>query len=117
MGSTLVLRSYRSVPSFLRAAMQLRRVVQRSPGASGVSLVAQPTRKTFWTLSAWEGQDALDSFVRSREHAAVTQKFHDRMHHSDFRFWTLPRASLPEARGNAAGLWAEARARLGTTSA
>ena len=114
MGSTLVLRSYATVPSFLTAAMKLRKAVQRAPGAYGVSLIAQPILKTFWTLSAWSGQGALDAFVKSPEHAAVMRRFHERMLDSDFRFWTLPVESLPEARNNAPGLWAEARARLAT---
>jgi hypothetical protein len=112
MGSTLVLRSYATVPSFLTAAMKLRKAVQRAPGAYGVSLIAQPTHKTFWTLSAWSGQDSLDAFVTSPEHAAVVHRFHERMLDSGFRFWTVPVESLPGARSNAAGLWAEARARL-----
>jgi heme-degrading monooxygenase HmoA len=111
MGSTLELRSYTTIPSFMAAATKLRTAVRRAPGAYGVSLIAQPKHKKFWTLSAWVDQHALDAFVRSPEHADVMRRFHDRMSASSFRFWTVPVESLPEG-GNAAGLWAEARARL-----
>lgn len=53
LGSMLQLRSYRHFLSSLRAAVQVRRQVRNSPDAVGVSLITQPTRKTFRTLSAW----------------------------------------------------------------
>ena len=56
LGSRLELRSLRDVPVFLGAALKLRKLVREMPGALGVSLIAQPSRKTFWTLSAWGGE-------------------------------------------------------------
>ena len=46
LASSLRLRSVRHVPGFLRHALRIRRQVLRSPGAIGVSLIAQPSRKT-----------------------------------------------------------------------
>jgi heme-degrading monooxygenase HmoA len=112
MGSRLELRSFRDVAGFLRAALAIRKQVRKSPGAIGVSLVAQPTRKTFWTLSAWRDRAALDAFVRARPHVDVMARYRPRMAGSGFEFWDVEAAELPRARSNAAALWAEARARL-----
>ena len=88
LGSRLELRSLRHVPGFLGAAMKLRKQVRAMPGALGVSLIAQPAHKTFWTLSAWVDQASLDAFVATPAHVAVMQRYHERMngsvvHHVD----------------------------------
>ena len=69
--SRLELTRLRDVPGFLVAALRLRSVVMGTPGAIGVSLRAEPTRRTFWTLSAWQDKDALDAFTRSDYHRSV----------------------------------------------
>ena len=66
--SRLELTRVRDVPGFLVAALRLRRVVMGAPGAVGMSLRAAPSRRTFWTLSAWRDKEALDAFTRSDYH-------------------------------------------------
>ena len=95
LASRLELRSLRTVPGFLRAAMAVRRQVRRTEGALGVSLIAQPTRKTFFTLSAWADQAALDEFVRTRPHRDVMARFPPKMRGSTFVTWTMPGDELP----------------------
>jgi hypothetical protein len=95
LASRLELRSLGTVPGFLRAAMAVRRQVRRSDGALGVSLIAQPTRKTFFTLSAWRDQAALDDFVASQPHAGVMTRFPPKMSGSKFVTWTMPGDELP----------------------
>jgi hypothetical protein len=95
LASRLELRSLRTVPGFLRAAMAVRRQVRGSDGALGVSLIAQPTRKTFFTLSAWIDQAALDDFVRTRPHVDVMTRFPPKMRGSTFVTWTVPGDELP----------------------
>lgn len=112
LGSRLILRSRRHTLSFLRAAMRIRRQVMRSPGALGVSLIAKPAAKTYWTLSAWADQEALDTFVRTSPHTEVMKQFHDRMTSSSFTTWNAPTAELPKPRSNAKQLWHEAKERL-----
>jgi quinol monooxygenase YgiN len=114
LGSSLALGSYRDIPSFLRAALRIRKQVQASRGGLGVSLIAQPAKKTFWTLSAWTDQESLDAFVRTAPHIDVMRAFHGRMHGSRFTTWTVPRADLPAARSNAKSLWRAAKERLAT---
>jgi quinol monooxygenase YgiN len=106
LASRLELRSLRTVPGFLRAAMAVRRQVRNSEGALGVSLIAQPTRKTFFTLSAWSDQAALDDFVRTQPHADVMTRFPPKMRGSKFVTWTMPGGALPVA-------WDVAKERLG----
>jgi len=112
IGSRLELRHYRDIPRFMRAAMQVRKQVHQSSGAVGVSLIAQPARKTFWTLSAWADQASLDAFVVSRPHLDVMSRFHDRLSNPQFTTWTLPRTDMPKPGSTAKNLWRDARTRL-----
>jgi heme-degrading monooxygenase HmoA len=117
LGSQLQLRSYRHIVGFMRAAMQVRKQVHGSPGAYGVSLIAQPMRKTFWTLSAWSDQDALDEFVRTSPHTEVMAKFHDRLTDASFTTWKRDASELPKANSTAMELWQEAKDRLANSNA
>ncbi len=115
LGSFLQLHSYRDIPGFLRAAARIRSQVLASPGAMGVSLIAQPTRRTFWTLSAWTDQAALDAFVRAVPHMDVMRKYRGRLRASAFTTWTVAASDLPKPRSNAKELWRAAEARLAET--
>jgi hypothetical protein len=86
--SRLELTRVRDVPGFLVAALRLRRVVMGAPGAVGISLRAAPSRRTFWTLSAWQDKDALDAFTGSDYHRGVMVKYRGRMAGSHFHTWT-----------------------------
>jgi quinol monooxygenase YgiN len=112
LGSRLELRSLRHVPGFLGAAMKLRKQVLATPGALGVSLIAQPAHKTFWTLSAWVDQTALDAFVATPAHVAVMRRYHERMNGSAFTTFPVKVGELPEPRSNAKPLWSDAQQRL-----
>jgi hypothetical protein len=112
LASRLRLRSLHHVPGFLRHALKIRRQVRRSAGALGVSLIAQPFARTFWTLSAWTGHDAISRFVGEEPHRSTMARYHERLEHADFVTWPVAGASLPAARGGAEDLWAEGRRRL-----
>jgi heme-degrading monooxygenase HmoA len=114
LGSRLRLRSYRDVIGFLRAAMKVRAQVRSSPGALGVSLIAQPSRKTFWTLSAWTDDAAIEEFVRTSPHREIMQRYHDRLDGASFTTWHRAGDGLPERNSTAKDLWREARERLAT---
>ncbi|ULE35262.1 hypothetical protein [Mycobacterium sp. IDR2000157661] len=104
MASRFELRRCRDVPAFLLAAMRIRRQMLKSPGVVGVSLIAQPLRRTFYTLSAWRDRRALDSAVAAQPHAATMAGFRTRMADSLFTFWDHPGGPPPD--------WAEAFQRL-----
>lgn len=95
MASRLPLRSYRRMPWFLRLTVSVVRQLEGTDGLVGYSLLAQPLRKTFWTLSAWTDQRALDGFVRAMPHQAVMGKLRPHMGATRFTTWTVPGSSLP----------------------
>ena len=95
MASTLRLKSFRKVPGFLLAAMKVRRQVLAAPGAVGVSLKTRLPRKTFYTLSSWQSQSALDDFVRGEPHRSTMSRYHPEMAESKFEFWTQPAGDPP----------------------
>ena len=112
MASRLELTSARHIPGFFRAAFRIRRQVLRSPGAIGVSLIAESLHKTFWTLSAWTDDTALNTFVRTEPHRVVMGRYHDRLTSPQFIRWNADGASLPAARSNAKERWTEGKSRL-----
>jgi hypothetical protein len=86
--SRLELARRRDVPGFLIAALRIRRLALRTPGAGGLSLRAQPLLRTFWTLSTWHDETAIGEFIRSAGHRAVMVKYRDRMAGSHFHTWS-----------------------------
>jgi hypothetical protein len=85
--SRLELARARDVPGFLLAALQIRRAALQMPGSGGLSLRADPRRRTFWTLSAWSDQTAIASFMRSDAHRTVMAKYRNRVAGSHFHTW------------------------------
>jgi len=90
MTSRLELSRLSHVPSFLVAALRIRRQMLRSPGALGMSLIARPLHRTFWTLSAWQDQAALSAAVGRQPHREIMTRFRPRMAGSSFVTWTAP---------------------------
>jgi hypothetical protein len=95
MASRLELRRLQDVPAFFTAALRIRRQMLDSPGALGLSLVARPLRRTFWTLSAWQDEAALSAVVGREPHKRIMQHFRPRMANSKFVTWTTAATDLP----------------------
>lgn len=95
MASVLGLRRVRDVPGFLVAALRLRRLFAKSPGAIRLSLTAIPLRTTFWTLSQWDSQAEMEAYVRHPTHVDVMRKYSPRMAGSTFTTWTEPGSVMP----------------------
>jgi|SoiMethySBSTD1v2_1073268.scaffolds.fasta_scaffold39532_5 hypothetical protein len=112
LASRLELGSFWPMVGFLRAVVVVWNQVRASPGALGVSLVAQPTRRTFWTLSAWVDQTALNAFVDKPPHRAVMAHYGPDLASSSFATFTIGPADLPARRSNARDLWERARRHL-----
>ena len=102
--SRLELARRRDVPGFLVAALRIRRHALRTPGCVGLALRAQPFRRTFWTLSAWDDQAAIGAFMRSDGHRAVMVAYRGRMAGSHFHTWTAGEAGRRPS-------WTDARRR------
>lgn len=104
MASRLEVSSYRVVPGFFLAALRVHRQVRRSDGAIGVSLIARPLRRTFFTLSTWTDRDAVSAMVGTEPHRSVMTAFHGHTSDARFVFW--------EARSGVRPDWDDALARL-----
>lgn len=90
---------------FLARTPGVWRQVSRAPGAYGATLKAEPFKRTFWTLSAWESPAALKGFARSGAHAPTSQGLSAQMRDARFATWQVSSEDLPLD-------WAEARRRL-----
>ncbi len=105
MASRLEVRSLWHVPRFFATSMVLWRQARRSPGAIGITLKADLTRRTFWTLSAWADADAITAYARTDPHASAIVRARAVMRESTFVFWSAPAAELPIG-------WPEAQRRI-----
>ncbi|MET9774258.1 DUF3291 domain-containing protein [Streptomyces sp. NPDC006367] len=90
---------------FLASTPGVWRQLRTAPGAYGASLKAEPLKRTFWTLSAWESPAALKTFARSGTHAPASRGLSAHMRDSAFASWQVSSDDLPVD-------WAEARERL-----
>ncbi len=90
MASHFVLTSARHTVTMLRSSMAIRRALLAAPGALGVSLVARPLRREYWTLSAWTDRAALDAFVGDPHHRETMRRLGPAMARSRFVFWCPP---------------------------
>ena len=95
LATRLPLRKHRHIPGFLRWTMRIRGQLGRSPGLVGYSLDAHLLGKTFWTVSAWTGQAAMQDFVHQDPHAAGMAAIRPHMGRSTFVFWTVTSDELP----------------------
>ena len=95
MASRLPLHSYATIPRFLAMTWAVARQLQHSDGLIGYSLLAQPTRKTFWTLSAWTDRSALHAFVRALPHMKIMKALRPYMDPTRFTTWEALGSSLP----------------------
>ncbi len=105
MASRFQLQAWRDVAPFFVASFRIRRQMLNSPGVVGVSLIARPTSKTFYTLSAWQDRASLDATVAHQPHAATMNRFRSRTTDSLFAFWSIPATDGPPT-------WDEAQRRL-----
>jgi hypothetical protein len=107
MASKFELTSGWRSPAFLAQSIRAWRQARRSPGVLGVTLRAQPLRLTYWTLSAWTGQGALDAFARAEPHRTIMRRVRPWAKTATFRFWTADAGRLTPDQ-----LWAEAERRI-----
>jgi hypothetical protein len=93
--SYLPLRSSWRIPWLLLYMVRIRQQLRASSGLIGYSLRAQLGEKRFWTLSAWENEAALQTFVVAPPHAAVMNALAPHMGPTRFTRWTVKGSDLP----------------------
>jgi hypothetical protein len=75
----LHLRRLRDVPAFLRDSMAIRKQVMASPGARCLHMRAQPLARRFHTVSWWDDEAALRTFVRTDPHRTAIRRWASEM--------------------------------------
>ncbi|NBE83560.1 DUF3291 domain-containing protein [Micromonospora rubida] len=105
MASRFRLTRFRDVGPFLLDALRVHRQIRRADGVLGVSLVAHPLRREFWTLSAWRDREALMVAVGQEPHRTVMTRYRAKMADSTFDFWPVAASELPIS-------WSTARRRI-----
>jgi hypothetical protein len=105
MASRFEVRSAKDVPRFFLKSLAAWRQVRSAPGCLGASLVAQPLRRVFYTLSAWQNRDALYAFAATEPHRGIMASLRPTMRGATFTFWDVPAEELPLT-------WDAARQRL-----
>jgi hypothetical protein len=96
MATRRELSSHTQVPAFFLASLRVHRQICRTDGAIGVSLIAKPLRRTFFTLSAWRDDEAIAAMIGTEPHRSVMETF--RRHTSDTVFvsWKAPAGQTPD---------------------
>lgn len=110
MASRFEVRSGSDVPHFFLKSLSAWGQVRSAPGAFGASLIAQPMKKVFYTLSAWEDRDALYKYARTEPHKSIMSSLRQSMRISTFTFWVVPVEELPIT-------WEDAKRRLAEQAA
>lgn len=110
MASRFELRSLKDVPRFLKLSMASWRQVKTAPGAYGASLIAQPTSRVFYTLSAWQDRTTLKAYADTDPHGDAMRAMRPKMRQSTFVFWQTDAEHLPIT-------WDEAKRRLAEKAA
>lgn len=67
--SFLPLKSYWGLPGFVLGTAGVMKQLAAAEGLVGYSLLGRPLAKSFWTLSVWQDEAALDEFIRHPPHA------------------------------------------------
>lgn len=109
MASRLEVRGLSDVPRFFVKTLAAWKQVKGAPGAYSASLLAEPFKGVFWTLSAWQDKDALYKYARTEPHKSVMTGLRPSMKHSAFTFWQTPAAGF-------ALDWTDAKRRLAETA-
>jgi len=93
--SYLPLKSYWRVPPFFFYTAQVMKQLASAQGLLGYSLLARPLSKRFWTLSAWENENALRAFVRHLPHQNIMTALAPHMDKTKFVQWPIKGSQLP----------------------
>ena len=68
LASSIPPKSIKSTWKLFRGAFAVRRQLLNTNGVMGFSMLAEPLRREYATLSVWRDQTALDAFARAHPH-------------------------------------------------
>lgn len=104
--SYLPLKSYARIVPFMVYTLQVMKQLAAAKGLAGYTLLARPLAKKFWTLSAWESNEALETFVNDPPHLRIMSALAPHMEKTLFLRWAVKGSNLPLR-------WNDALARFG----
>jgi len=105
LASSIPPRSVASTWKLFRGSRAARRQLLATDGVLGFSMLAEPLRKRYETLSVWRDEDALDAFAGAHPHARLMTDLAPAMGATKFVRWTISGADGPPS-------WTEALNRL-----
>jgi quinol monooxygenase YgiN len=99
----LPLKRYRTLPRFGKYSDQIQHQLARAEGVLGYAVGSNILRLHFWTLSVWENEAALQTFVHSGEHLDVMKSLQGEMGETKFVRWKILGKEIPPSWEDAFG--------------
>jgi len=105
LASSIPPKSMASTWKLFRGSRVVRRQLLGTDGGLGFSMLAEPVRKNYATLSVWRDATALDAFAVAQPHQQLMRELAPAMGATKFVRWTISGADgVPS--------WSEALERL-----
>ena len=108
LASSIPPKSVASTWKLFRGSRAVRKQLLATDGVMGFSMLAEPLRKHYATLSVWRDENALETFSRAHPHVRLMTELSPAMDATTFVRWTISGAA-------GAPSWTDALARLHTT--
>jgi len=89
MASHLPLKRITGTVTFFRAVSAIRKQLAGADGLVGYTLRAKPLSRDYWTLSVWQDETALRTFMRTPPHAGLMNSLRPLMGSTKFMTWTI----------------------------
>ena len=105
LASSIPPKSIASTWSMFRGSRVVRQQLLTTDGVMGFSMLAEPLRKNYATLSVWRDEEALDAFAGRHPHARLMADLASSMNEPKFVRWTI-------SGGDGTPSWKDALARL-----
>ena len=86
---------WRDLGAFLLYTWRIQGQLRRTPGLLGYALRAHIHTRQFWTLSAWEGEAALQQFVVEQPHGHIMMALRGKMAQTHFVRWSMWGTTFP----------------------
>jgi heme-degrading monooxygenase HmoA len=102
MVTHLHLRRFRDVPAFLRDSLAIRAQAMTAPGARSLALRAQPLARHFTTVSWWDDEAAVSTFIRTDPHRTAMRRWRSEMREFSNRSFPGTTGAVPTVRTAAA---------------
>jgi quinol monooxygenase YgiN len=89
LASSIPPKSMASTWSMFRGSRVVREQLLTTDGVLGFSMLAEPARKTYATLSVWRDEAALSAFATAEPHALLMAELAPLMDEPKFVRWTI----------------------------